>query len=742
MNPKSNQPPFFSNYKVPPSQEMINQSDKQVEKNNEEELFNLGWLFGVLRRRLLVMIGVTIALTALMGGLTIRKSKQFIPNYQGSFRLLIEPVSAEGVLARQFIQSQSQGSDINRIRIENGLVDYETLVRVLKSPKILGSILEDVQAQYPEINPSDLSSNLKIRRLTYEISSREYGTKILEVSYLGSDPQKIEYVLNVASKYYLDYSLQERMIGIKQGVMFIEQQLPLLQNRVNTLQEEIQEFQQRYQLINPEVQGRLLSEQAASIAQEKRRLQMEIDNSREIYLSLQNLFSSGNYQAILANVPGYQQLFIELQSLESKIARESSRLLDESLPMQSMRETQENLRKILNQEAEKVLRQRAAEVEVLSQSQQALENAEATLNQTLEEFPFLVRQYTDLQRQLDVSTETFKEFLSKREALKLDAAQQEVPWQLIDPPSLPLDRNGNPMPANPPQTRKDLAIVVVLSMLLGIGSGFLVEVLIAVFHTPEEVKFGTKLPILAVIPLAKELKKKAKKPKKLSPLPVGVSAAQMASPLFANGTNTERKYNSSPVIESFRSLYTNIRLLSYERPVHSLVIGAAEPGDGKSTVAIELAQTASAIGQRVLLVDGDLRSPKIHIKMDLPNLRGLSDAISTDISLNDAIQRSPLDDNLFVLTAGPIPYDPIKLLSSKKMQSLMEQFQDFFDLVIYDTPPLVGLSDGNLLAAQTDGLVLVVRLGKTNREKVAKALDALHISGAMVMGVVANGTKR
>ncbi|MCT7986624.1 polysaccharide biosynthesis tyrosine autokinase [Laspinema sp. A4] len=741
MNPKSNEPPFFHSYQVPPSQEVINQSNKLAEKN-EEELFNLSWLLGVLRRRSLVMIGVALSLTALMGGLTIRKSKQFIPSYEGSFRLLIEPVSAEGVLARQFIQSQSEGADINKIRIENGLVDYETLIRVLKSPKILSAILEDVQVQYPETNPSDLSKNLKIRRLTYEISSREFGTKILEVSYISDNPKEIDYVLNIASKYYLDYSLQERMIGIKQGVVFIEEQLPLIQNKVNTLQEEIQEFQQRYQLINPDVQGRLLSEHAAKIAEEKRLLQIQIDNSREKYISLQNLFSSGNYQAILANVPGYQQLFIELQALESEIAKESSRLLDNSLPMQSMRDKQENFRMLLSQESEKVLRQIAAEVEVLNQSKQALGRAEATLNQTLEEFPFLVRQYTDLQRQLDVSTETFKEFLSKLEALKLDAAQQEVPWQLIDPPSLPRDQNGNPIPANPPQTRKDLAIVAVLSMLLGIGSGFLVEVLIVVFHTPDEVKFATKRPILAVIPLAKELNRKARKTKKLSPIPTGSGGSQISSHLLVRGAHTEGQYSSSPVLESFRSLYTNIRLLSYERSVHSLVIGAAEPGDGKSTVAVELAKTASAIGQRVLLVDGDLRSPKIHTKMDLPNLRGLSDAISTDISLNDAIQRAPLDDNLFVLTSGPIPYDPIKLLSSKKMQSLMEQFQDFFDLVIYDTPPLVGLADGNLLAAQTDGLVLVVRLGKTDRYQVSKALDALQISGAIVIGLVVNGAKR
>jgi capsular exopolysaccharide synthesis family protein len=271
-----------------------------------------------------------------------------------------------------------------------------------------------------------------------------------------------------------------------------------------------------------------------------------------------------------------------------------------------------------------------------------------------------------------------------------------------------------------------------------------VEVLITVFHTPNEVKSGSKLPLLAVIPLSKELRATKRKARKtLSTLPelALASGGGSGSQILPRGVSAQG-YHASPVLEAFRSLYTNIRLLSYEMPIHSLVISAATPGDGKSTVALNLAQTAAAIGQRVLLVDADLRHPKIHTKLDLPNFQGLSDAISTDISLNDVIQKSPLDENLFVLTAGTPSIDPIKLLSSKKMHSLMEQFQDFFDLVIYDTPPLVGLADGSIVAAQTDGLIMVVSIAKTDRSMVTKALEGLKISSTPVLGVVANRVKQ
>jgi capsular exopolysaccharide synthesis family protein len=125
----------------------------------------------------------------------------------------------------------------------------------------------------------------------------------------------------------------------------------------------------------------------------------------------------------------------------------------------------------------------------------------------------------------------------------------------------------------------------------------------------------------------------------------------------------------------------------------------------------------------------------------LSNIKGLSDIITTNVPFNEAIQKSPLDDNLFVLTAGQTLSDPIKLLSSDKMQSLMDQFATQFDLVIYDTPPLLGLGDGNLLAAKADGTLLVVAIEKTDRSLITKAFDGLKIAGASILGIVANGTQ-
>jgi polysaccharide biosynthesis transport protein len=143
-----------------------------------------------------------------------------------------------------------------------------------------------------------------------------------------------------------------------------------------------------------------------------------------------------------------------------------------------------------------------------------------------------------------------------------------------------------------------------------------------------------------------------------------------------------------------------------------------------------------------LLVDTDLRYPSLHERLLLPNQEGLTDLLSQDtIELNNAIQRSPLEDNLFILTAGSLSADPTRLLASVKMQELMKTLQAAFDLVIYKAPSLSEFADSYLLANYTNGILFVAGLGKLKRPLLEQALDELKISATPILGIVANRAK-
>jgi capsular exopolysaccharide synthesis family protein len=161
-------------------------------------------------------------------------------------------------------------------------------------------------------------------------------------------------------------------------------------------------------------------------------------------------------------------------------------------------------------------------------------------------------------------------------------------------------------------------------------------------------------------------------------------------------------------------------------------------------MAINIAKAAAGMGQRVLLVDADLRRPQIHLRLNLDNDHGLSNVLAEGLDWNEAIQSLPRHENLSILTAGSIPPDPTRLLSSQRMQEMISQLQQdhAFDLIIYDLPPLAAFADAKILAAMATGLILVTKLGKTDRFALKNLLEDLRLSHISVLGLVANNVSR
>ncbi|MBD1878453.1 polysaccharide biosynthesis tyrosine autokinase [Coleofasciculus sp. FACHB-T130] len=729
--------------------------ETQFLENSQDDL-NVRQLLNVVRRRALVIAGVAIVVTTGIGLWTFSQT----PKYEGKFQLLVEPVTAENKLTK-LTQLQAIEPALN-----DSSLDYETQIKVLLSSERMAAFIAQIQKRYPDIDYESLilENNLTITQID--------KTKILEVRYRDTDPDKIKYVLFELAKVYLRYSLQERQTNLNQGIKFVDGQLPGLQQRVDKLQGQLQTFRQRYNILDPEEQAKQLAVLASNVEEQKLDNQLKHNEVRSLYATLQKQLGLPPNQAIaaasLSEAPRYQQLLNKLKEVETKLATESARFLAESPTIQSLKEQQQNLLPLLQQEAAAVLGNNlsglserqylsspstvrleliqqfvdaANQVQVLEVRGNAIAQAEKRLNQQVRLLPLIARQYTDLQRELNVATESLNRFLAVRETLQIEAAQKALPWQLIAKPQKPEDPIF-------PKPKQNLILGAIAGVMLGLASALLAERLDNVFHSPEELKDSTRLPILGLIPHHKELKlfkPIAELANFAQPNGNGALAKNQIGDSPSKERATTRKaswYNASPFLESFRSLHTNIRFLGSDTPIHSLVVSSASPGDGKSTVSVHLAQAAAAMGQRVLLVDADLRRPQVHNVLGLENHQGLSNVIATGLTPREAIQRLPSWDNLYVLTAGQIPPDPTRLLSSKRMQYLMEQLNAVFDLVIYDTPPILGLADGRLLAVHTNGVIMVARLGKTDRSILLQAIDALKISSAPVLGMVANGVRR
>ncbi|MBT2571253.1 CpsD/CapB family tyrosine-protein kinase [Planococcus sp. ISL-110] len=197
----------------------------------------------------------------------------------------------------------------------------------------------------------------------------------------------------------------------------------------------------------------------------------------------------------------------------------------------------------------------------------------------------------------------------------------------------------------------------------------------------------------------------------------------------------------SRVSEQFRTLRTNIHFSSPDGDMRSLVITSASHSEGKSTTASNLAIVFAQEGKRVLFIDADMRKPTMHETFKITNTRGLSNVLARQIALKVAIQSAEIE-NLDLLPSGPIPPNPAELLSSHNMDLLFEQALDIYDLLIFDTPPVLSVTDSVILANKCEGTVLVVNSGKTEKEHAIRAKEAITASPkTRLLGVVINNVQ-
>lgn len=193
--------------------------------------------------------------------------------------------------------------------------------------------------------------------------------------------------------------------------------------------------------------------------------------------------------------------------------------------------------------------------------------------------------------------------------------------------------------------------------------------------------------------------------------------------------------------EQYRTIRTNIEFSSVDTEVKSLLITSAGPEEGKSTTAANLAVVFAQQGKKVLLIDADLRKPTVHFTFKLDNGTGLTSLLLKQMPFQKAVL--PADEaNLDILTSGPIPPNPAELLSTGAMKDLLSEAAAVYDKVILDTPPVLAVADTKILGSYTDGAIMVISSGKTDKEKAAKAKEALDYCPCKLLGAVMNGKKQ
>jgi capsular exopolysaccharide synthesis family protein len=322
-------------------------------------------------------------------------------------------------------------------------------------------------------------------------------------------------------------------------------------------------------------------------------------------------------------------------------------------------------------------------------------------------------EYTLRQREFESNRNLYEGLLQRLRTAGVQAGLESLDIEVVDQAMIPA------APVLRPQSTIILTMLF-FGLLAGVILAFLLESLDTGLRSVAEIENITELPSLAIIPRARR------------------ASADLSTLSTAERNISSLSQPKSQFAEAFRSLRTALLLSTAGHPPKFILFTSATPSEGKTTAASNLACILAQGNARVLLIDADLRRPNVHHRFGLNGRVGLTTLLTGATTLQDSVQRVPEVPNLDVLVSGPVPPFPTEMLSSDAMARLLEHCGEVYTHVIIDSPPILSVTDGVILAREADAVVLVVRHGKSSKHVVRRARDLLLRSGAPITGIVLN----
>jgi len=662
----------------------------------------------------------------------------------------------------------SQASAVNNFA---SIKNLSTEILVLRSKALIQKAIQQNPKIFEDLSPANVVEALTIN----QAAVNEIPTDVLSVVYMDQDAQRAREILQALGEVYVDYSLEKQRSQASNAIKFIDEQLPTAQLELDKVAFEMRGFRQQNNLVDPNIYASGISEFRQSLENDSKGVEIALARARrnhqELFLEIKALGQNPDTilaSSILSQDGVYQNLAAQLNRLDTSYVTNSTNFKN-NFPVQENLEAQrQELRASLTDRAEKVLgnsvskgildqaikastqsvidtseAQIASDLSPNSSSQVLVEsnandsgdgqsseiNSQGSLLSDLGNRMLLAKnEIALLQSQIEGTSkaktkveanfqnipelqEKFAD-LTRRQELQIAAAEETAPWKVLDEAYLP-DKPFSP------NIQRGLALAIASGGLVGILTAFLLHKLDVRLKVIDDIKELTNLPLLGGIP------------KVLVPRIVLSSETEVGA---AKGYS----YGYSSFTEAFRSIAMNLTYTVAESDkIKSLILTSSTSSEGKSTTTYNLGLALTDLDAKVLIVDADMRKPKIHKLAKIDNDRGLSEAIVSDQPWSEFITEQNIK-GLDLITAGNNVPNPIALLNSDKMSQLIKEWEEIYDYVLIDTPPIGILADAQSLIHQVDTVLLVAGLDRATKKSFSHTLEILENNNCNLAGFIAN----
>lgn len=548
------------------------------------------------------------------------------------------------------------------------------------------------------------------------------NTHLVEVSFTNRDPQLAARIVDTLVEEFIEQTLESRFEATAKVTEFLSGQLTDFKSSVEGGEGDLIAYARANDIVSLNERETIDAQKLADLSNEMTRVESELIQQRSRYETVRQA-TVDTFPQHLVN-PVISRLEAEQSARRQELAGLSSSYGPEWPTVKELRQQIDELDAQIRREKQTALDAARQRYEMALDRYQRLSAAAAEQRKVVDQLNDDSVQYNILRREVDTNKELYEGLLQQLKEAGISAGLSWSNITLAD---------SAEVPRRPSYPRRSLALAVALALglFLGIGWALLAEAMDDTFNSTEEVSQVLRLPALGVIPM---LEGYAEASSSKVGQRRGKSSHDRATAVVTYETVNDL---STPSWEAYRSLRTSLLLSHSGKPPQTILVTSALPGEGKSTTVANTAIVLAQTGARTLILDLDMRRPTMAKKFGLRDQEGMSTFLSGNSDLSSQVQETRFP-NLYLVAAGPPAPNPSELVGAQRMRSGLEVLQQHFDYIVIDSPPCLEITDALVLSTLADGLLLVVRAGKTPKELVRRASDRVLRVGGKILGVLVN----
>ena len=568
-----------------------------------------------------------------------------------------------------------------------------------------------------------------------------------EVTFTTPDPELCTQLANTLVYQYSAFSSETESDMARKTTSFIREQIEKLQREIQERENQLQEYSQREDIVMMGEKENITIQQLEGLNASLTQARADRVNAEARYRSLQG--SDVTTLPDVANDPGVQGLRSQRAALQKQYAELSSKFKPDWPDVQRTRSAIEELEQRIRQETKEVAGKALAAARVEYQSalkrESMFEQAVEEQKRQAQELNKITTDYNRIKVELDNQRNMLQQLLRRRSETDLTAdlgERQPVNVRVVEEAVVPKRPSQ-------PNLQRTLMMGVLLGISLAIGFAFFLDYWDTSIHTIEDLRRHVKLPYLGMVPrYAPEALPILESKLNLRMLPADTSEKKTRSSskdlsrtrsslALAARAETPSRDDSFVVGERFKFLRGSLLMSSPGTPPKTVLVTGPDKNAGKTFVACNLAVSLAELGKKVLLIDADLRKPRLSKVFNLRNVSGLSSYLAGKHTFDEVVQKTSIE-NIWTIPSGPHPPNPAELLNSRRMKDLLAEAKEKFTVVLLDTPPVLAVIDPVIVCSLADSTVFVVRAGKTTRRPLVRAVEEIRKSKADIIGVVFN----